>query len=185
MKIRLATNNDAHDILSVYSYYILNSPMTFEYIVPSIFEFEHRIDNVNYPYLVCEIDNKIVGFAYASAHMSRPAYSWNAVLTIYIDKDYHKKGIGKTLYNKLISILLNQNIKNLYGCITSINTNSIKMHQSLGFKILGVFHNTGFKDGIWHDVTWVEKSLYNHNPNDFIPFNKLDPQIVKNILEKC
>ncbi len=105
-------------------------------------------------------------------------------MTIYLDKNYTSKGIGKKLYKILIEILKLQGIKNIYACVTLSNKKSEKFHKSLGFNIVGVFYNTGYKCGKWHDVVYFEKSISNHdlNPNPFIPINKIESERIKEIL---
>ena len=156
MKIRLATENDNIDLLKIYEQYI-ETPITFEYKLPTEEEFKARIKNITkeYPYIVCEEDNKIVGYA----------YGWDAELSIYIDKYYTSKGIGKKFYKILIEILKLQGIKNIYGCVTIPNEKSEKLHKSLGFKMSGVFANTGYKCGNWQDVAYFEKIVGEHDIN--------------------
>ena len=78
--IREATIDDAEKLREIYSYYVLNTAISFEYEVPSVDEFKNRIQTImdKYPYLVCVKDNTIVGYAYASAYSTRNAYSWTA-----------------------------------------------------------------------------------------------------------
>ena len=66
MPIRLAACEDRKQILEIYSNYI-DTNITFEYLLPTIEEFEKRIKNIIevYPYLVYEEDEKILGYAYA------------------------------------------------------------------------------------------------------------------------
>ena len=68
INIRVARVEDAKELLGIYAYYVKNSSLTFEYEVPTLEEFQSRISNTlkTYPYLVAELDNKIVGYAYAS-----------------------------------------------------------------------------------------------------------------------
>ena len=97
LNIRQVTIEDTKDILKIYEPYILNTPITFEYDLPSIKEFEERIRKITskYPYLVCEENNKIIGYAYASEYKGRKAYDYTVELSIYIKEGYNKKGIGK------------------------------------------------------------------------------------------
>ena len=44
MNIRIATSDDAKELLNIYKYYVENTAITFEYDVPSIEEFSERID---------------------------------------------------------------------------------------------------------------------------------------------
>ena len=75
MNIRVAKPEDAEELLNIYKYYVENTTITFEYDTTSVEEFKNRIKNtlVRYPYLVAEDNNKIYGYAYASAFKVRPA----------------------------------------------------------------------------------------------------------------
>ena len=106
LKIRIASAKDAAALLEIYAPYVKNTAITFEYEVPSLQEFERRIENIlkKYPYLVAETDGKIVGYAYVSAFKERAAYDWAVETSIYIDKKLKRMGIGKKLYSVLEEI---------------------------------------------------------------------------------
>ena len=116
-EIRPASVDDTDAILSIYEYYVLNTAISFEYKVPDISEFKQRIETISekYPYYIAVIDNKIVGYAYASAFGEREAYKFSVELSVYIDKDYKKQGIGKLLYSHLENELKKMGITNLYA----------------------------------------------------------------------
>ena len=86
--IRDACPDDAKRLVKIYAYYVLNTAVSFEYAVPTIDEFRERIikTTANYPYLVCVMNDKIVGYAYAGAYSTRQAYDWTATTSIYVDK---------------------------------------------------------------------------------------------------
>ena len=65
--IRTATVADAEEILNIYAYYVDNTAITFEYDVPTLEEFQQRIENTlkKYPYLILEENGQILGYAYA------------------------------------------------------------------------------------------------------------------------
>ena len=75
MLIRLASVDDAEEILAIYAPYVLDTAITFEYDVPEIGEFRSRIKTTlkNYPYLVAVEEGRIVGYAYAGAFRKRAA----------------------------------------------------------------------------------------------------------------
>lgn len=100
--IRSALKEDMQELVTIYSYYVENTAITFEYEVPSVEEFTNRYQNVikKYPYIVALINDKIVGYAYVSPFKSRAAYDWAVETSIYCHKDYQKQGIGKALYSK-------------------------------------------------------------------------------------
>lgn len=101
--IRNATLADAPRILEIYAYYVEHTVITFEYDVPSLAEFEGRMRDImqKYPYLVIERDGRIEGYAYAHAFVGRAAYDWAAELTIYLDHDVRRGGLGRVLYEAL------------------------------------------------------------------------------------
>lgn len=91
--IRFATEEDAEELLRIYSYYVENTAITFEYDTPALDEFKYRIRTIKamYPYLISEVDGKIVGYAYANTFKDRAAYDWAVETTIYLDKDARGK----------------------------------------------------------------------------------------------
>ncbi|MBE6741146.1 MAG: N-acetyltransferase [Ruminococcaceae bacterium] len=168
MIIRSANINDAKRLLEIYSYYVENTAITFEYDVPSIEEFSKRIENIltKYPYLVLEENGVIQGYAYASAFRPRAAYSHCAELSIYIAKASTGRGYGKVLYAELEKELEKIGIINLYASIASpieedeyLTNNSEQFHAHLGFKKVGEFHKCGYKFGRFDNMIFMEKIL--------------------------
>lgn len=178
MKIRIAAPEDAAGLAGIYAPYVENTSITFEYVAPSAEEFRERIQHTleRYPYLVAEEDTQPVGYAYASAFKTRAAYSWSVETSIYVSQACHGKGIGTALYLALEDCLRRQNICNLCACITYPNPVSIALHEKLGYQTVAHFHSSGYKNGEWHDMIWMEKELCPHTlpPAPFIPFPELE-----------
>ena len=88
LTIRPASLSDAQAIQVIYAPYVEKTAITFEYEVPSIQEFENRINKTleNYPYLVAEEDGQVLGYAYASTYYAVTAYDWTTELSIYFMK---------------------------------------------------------------------------------------------------
>ena len=101
--IRLATPEDAVEILKIYAPYVENTAISFEYEVPSEEEFRERIESTlkRYPYIVAEQEGRIIGYAYVSIFHERKAYDWAVETSIYVDKDYKRSGCGKLLYQEI------------------------------------------------------------------------------------
>ncbi|WP_283607831.1 GNAT family N-acetyltransferase [Faecalispora anaeroviscerum] len=158
MALRFATPEDAPRLIAIYAPYILNTCITYEYTVPSVEEFAERIRTISrrMPYLVYEKDGIILGYAYASPHMTRAAYQWDAELSIYMDERHHRSGVGRMLYKTLIALLKELGYYNLYALISIPNDRSIGFHRSLGFKQVGVYPHTGYKLGRWNDLAILE-----------------------------
>lgn len=160
-KIRFAAPKDASGILSVYAPFIKDTAVSFETVVPTIAEFEKRIETISesFPYLVCENDGNIVGYAYASAHRERAAYQWSVDLSIYIDPAYHRKRVATALYTALLALLKQQGYHAAFAGITVPNSASESFHKAFGFREVGIFENVGYKLGQWRDVKWMQLDL--------------------------
>ena len=186
IKIRLFQEADSERILEIYRPYVEETAISFELEVPTQEAFRDRVRGIalEYPYLVYLLDGSIAAYAYAHRHMERAAYQWNATLSVYVDGRYQRQGIGKRLYTCLMEILKMQNVHNVYGVVRNTNPNSEKLHESFGVRRIGVYRQSGYKFGVWHDVTWFEKSLSTHetNPRPFIPIKEVNLQAIKAIL---
>lgn len=185
--IIVAKPDDAADILKVYTPYVENTAITFEYDVPSVEEFRARITKTlkKYPYIVAKKCGEIIGYAYTGAFVGRAAYDWAVETTIYINAGSTKCGLGKKLYTVLEKISSAQNILNMNACIgypqiddEHLTKNSVQFHAHLGYNIVGTFHKCGYKFGTWYDMVWMEKIIGEHSalPEQVIPFPKLSAE---------
>jgi len=172
--IRTATIKDAPALLDIYSYYVKNTAITFEWEIPSLQEFSDRIENTlkKYPYIVAELDGKIVGYAYTGSFHARKAYDWCVETSIYIHCDYRKIGIGKFLLDELEEILKQMNILNVNACIATTSTEdeyltngSMHFHEKMGYRLVGEFYQCGYKFNRWYNMIWMEKHLGTHTEN--------------------
>ena len=169
--IRMITESDADEVLSVYKYYVDNTVVSFEYEAPTKDEYIQRIitNTEKYPWLVCLHNNKIIGFAYASTHRYRTAYQWSPESTIYFALGFHTKGIGRIIYETLFLLLKLQGYYNVFAGITLPNEKSVGLHRALGFKEVGIFKNIGYKHGNWHHTHWFQLDLTEHILNPPAP----------------
>ena len=167
INIRVATLEDAEKILEIYGYYIENTAITYEYEIPTLEEFTSRMIRIKeiFPYLVAEMDGEIVGYAYADKFNYRPAYDWNAELTIYLDHNQKGKGIGEALYSTLEEILKKQGIIKTIALITppqggkSDAYNSMHFHEKMGYKLIGCIEKAGYKFNHWFDTILMDKYI--------------------------
>ena len=176
---------DAKALVEVYRYYVEHTAITFEYDVPSVEEFEGRIEGITqkYPYLVAsEKDGNIIGYAYTSAFHVRKAYEWSAEMSIYLSDKAKGLGLGRKFYEILEDISKRQGITNLYACIGApevedeyLTNNSINFHEHMGYKLIGRFTKCGYKFGRWYDMVWMEKIIKAHDQDvrDIIPYSIL------------
>lgn len=183
--IRDATVNDIEAMLNVYAPYVENTAVSFEYEVPSIDEFRSRFEKITkkYPYFLAEDSNgKVLGYTYYSEFKNREAYRYSVETTIYLAKEACGRGIGRKLYEVLEKAAKAQNITNMNACIATCRTEdeyltnrSYYFHEKMGYKLVGTFHNSGYKFDRWYDMVWMEKSVgeYFVPAKSFIPYKEL------------
>ena len=159
--LRIATEADVRDMLTIYAPYVVSSTATFEYVPPSQEEFMQRYQSytAQFPWLVWEEGGRILGYAYASAPFTRAACDWCAEPTIYLRGDARGLGIGKKLYDALETILFRQGYQVLYALVTGENDASLRFHEKQGYRVTARLPECGFKFDRWLDLLWLEKRL--------------------------
>ncbi len=184
--VRFASEQDAAALLAIYAQYI-DTSITFETALPSEEAFAERIRDISrvYPCLMLELAGRPIGYAYAHRVRERAAYDWVAELSIYLDRDHVGHGLGTRLYSLLIDLLRLQGLKTAMGCVTLPNDKSEALHKGLGFHLVGISYSSGYKNGAWHDVAWLEKPLapYDVPPAPLLPIGQADPSAVAALLE--
>ncbi len=159
--IRVASINDADKILEIYSPFCLpSSAVSFEIRPPTFDDMRSRIATTleTYPWLVCERDDLVVGYAYASQHKIRAAYDWSVDVSVYLGEGARGQGVGTKLYLRLFDVLRKLGYFNAYAGVTIPNDASIALHKSLGFVELARYPHVGYK-GAWRDTVWLGLQL--------------------------
>lgn len=172
MKIEFVSPEDAEELLKIYAPYVEKTAISFEYEVPDAEEFRKRIENISakYPYIkAVDDDGCIIGYAYAAEFKGRRAYDWSVETTVYIRQDMRRSGVGRALYGRLEELLKDMGILNMNACIAypkhedeHLTADSIHFHHRMGFKDVGVFHDSGYKFNTWYDMIWMEKMIGEH-----------------------
>jgi L-amino acid N-acyltransferase YncA len=174
--VRIAKEADAEAIAAIYAPYVRDTAISFEEVPPSAAEMARRLRSTleTYPYLVFDDGKGVLGYAYGSLHRSKPAYRWSVETTVYVAAEAHGRGIGRTLYARLIDLLMRQGFHSAFAGITLPNEKSVALHEAMGFVHLGTFAEIGFKLGEFRDVSWWRRSLAQGKPQrDPIPFSAL------------
>lgn len=188
-EIRVAKKEDAASMLGIYAPFILNSGITQETELPSLENFQQRIISTleERPWLVCEMDGEIAGYAYAGKHRERKGYQWCTEPSVYVHQKFYRHAVANALYTALFDILKLQGYVNAYAVITLPNDKSVAFHERFGFSYLTTYKKIGFKLGQWHDVGWWQKNIneYNENPGPPLKFPKLDKDFLNQIFGKA
>lgn len=162
MNIRDVELTDSKVISEIYNHYIKSTFISFEEEAISEIEMAKRINGTRgngLPWLVMEIDDVVVGYAYASAWKARSAYRYTVESSVYLSHEYVEKGLGSMLYGSLLERLKLEQYCNVIGSIALPNASSIRLHERLGFKKVGEFAGIGLKFGEKRSVGYWQLEL--------------------------
>jgi len=162
IKIRDYQKQDCSAVLAIINDAILHSTALYDYNVRNLITqetiFEEKLQK-GFPVIVAEMNNEVIGFGYYSEFRFREAYKFTVEHSVYANKNYIGKGIGKLLLTELIERAKKQNLHTMIGVIDSENTNSIDFHKKFGFKEVGFIKESGFKFNKWLHSVIVQKML--------------------------
>ena len=161
IQFRFATSADSEQIAEIYRPIVTDTAISFEFEPPNAAEMTERIHKKleQYPWLVCTVDDVIAGYVYAGRLRGRAAYQWSTEVTAYVHAAYRGRQIASALYETLFDLLVLQGYCMAFAGVVVPNPASVRLHERVGFKQIGVYHHIGYKHGQWHDVSWWERQL--------------------------
>lgn len=163
VKIREVQNSDITTIHQIYSYHVMHGLGTFEEEAPSLDEMSARLGSItkcSYPYLVAELNGKVVGFAYASTLRDRSGFRFTVEDSIYVANECSGLGVGQQLLRELINRCQQLGFQQMVAVIgDSANAGSINLHKKCGFQLCGIMNRVGYKFAQWVDVVIMELKL--------------------------
>jgi phosphinothricin acetyltransferase len=152
---------DAAACAAIYAPHVESSPVSFEERAPDAAAMAARIERygASHAWLVAERDGQVLGYAYATAFNEGPAYRWSTSVSVYVAGDARGEGVGRALYGALFDRLRERGFRMACAGITLPNQASEALHESLGFELVGVNREIGWKQGVWRDVGWYQLEL--------------------------
>jgi L-amino acid N-acyltransferase YncA len=183
MRARLAIPADGAACAAIYAPYVAQTAISFETTPPTVDEMAARIARTieRTPWVVVEVDGVVRAYAYGTRHRERAAYDWTVETTVYVDREFGRRGLGRAAMGAVVAILRLQGAHLLVAGITLPNPGSVRLHESLGYVPVGEFEAIGWKFGAWHGVSWYALELGPRNaaPTPLIPLPKLagSPQV--------
>jgi phosphinothricin acetyltransferase len=161
-KIRTYKIEDTQAILEIINYNILNSTALYDYNIRSYEQqraiLEEKIAK-QFPVIIAELDGVVVGFGMYSEFRFREAYKFTVEHSVYVNNDFHGKGIGKILLQELIQLAKKQGLHTMIGVIDAENQSSVDFHEKFGFKTVGIIKESGFKFDRWLHSVFVQLIL--------------------------
>jgi phosphinothricin acetyltransferase len=162
--IRPATGADIAAITAIYAEAVLHGTASFEIDPPDEAEMARRhgvVTAFGGPYLVAAgADGAVLGYAYAGAYRTRPAYRFTVEDSIYLAGGARGRGIGRALLGRLIEDCTASGFRQMVAVIgDQHNAASIGLHTALGFQMVGSLKSAGWKHGRWLDSVLMQRPL--------------------------
>ena len=161
--IRPATAADIAAITTIYAHAVQFGTASFEIDPPDEREMASRFDALadgGFPYLAAEFDGAVCGYAYAGPYRTRFAYRHTLEDSIYIAPEFHGRGIGRALIDRLLTESADRGFRQMIAVIgDSAQVASIALHRTAGFRMVGTFEAVGLKFGRWLDTVLMQRAL--------------------------
>ena len=151
--IRIATESDLNDIVSIYNEYI-NTTVTMDAEITTIISRLpwFNAHGPNHP-ILCYVKNDIiVGWVSLSKWSDRIGYAKTIEISVYVTRRSHHLGIGKILLQEAINRAKELKFHCIIARIDSTNQISLSLHKKYGFELVGVMKEIGFKFDKYVDV---------------------------------
>lgn len=161
--LRPSTDADIPAIAAIYAHAVLHGMASFELDPPDETEMARRRATIlegGYPYIVAERDGEILGYAYAGAYRTRPAYRSTVEDSIYVSPSAQGQGIGRVLLEALIQECEARDFRLMVAVIGDEDSKgSIALHRSHGFELVGILKGVGYKHGRWLSTVLMQRPL--------------------------
>jgi phosphinothricin acetyltransferase len=181
LAIRAARPGDAAAVAAIYAPFVTSDVVSFETEAPDEAQMALRMTGTDglYPWLVATVagpaGETVAGYAYAGRFRERAAYRHVVETSIYLSPEARGRGIGRRLYQALLETLRAQHFTQAMGVITLPNDRSVRLHEAVGFRPVGVLEAVGHKYGRWIDVGLWQCALGERDAPaaDILPFTEV------------
>jgi len=162
MRIREATNGDVAPILAIYNDVVTNTTAIYDQ-GPSTFDerqawFDARRAK-NLPVLVAELNGEVVGFSSFGEWRSRWGYRYTVEHSVHVRADCRGRGYGRSLIEALFPAAKALGMHTMIGHIDSAAAASLRLHEKLGFKMVGTFHEVAMLRDRWLSVVAMQREI--------------------------
>lgn len=160
--LRPAIANDLEGILAIVNHNILHSTALYDYNVKSMEYMQQWFtekQESGWPVIVADSKGKVAGYGTYGTFRTKDGYKYTVEHSVYVNEEYHGKGIGKMLLADLIVLAKKQGMHSMIAGIDAENKGSIEFHKKFGFREAGLLKEVGFKFNRWLDVVFMELHL--------------------------
>jgi L-amino acid N-acyltransferase len=160
--LRDATRADLPAILAIYNHAVAETTAIWN---ETLIDLDNRRawfdlrQSRGFPILVAEVEGRIAGYASYGDWRAFDGFRQSVEHSVYVEKDFYGRGIGKALMTALIERARAGDIHVMVAAIEAGNKGSIALHEKLGFRLVGTHLEVGKKFGRWLDLTMMELKL--------------------------
>ena len=161
MLVRLAHATDAEAIRAIYNVEVTESTVTFDLVPRSHDEQREWLaaHSGAHPAIVAADGDTVVGFGSLSLYKDRPAYSTTVEDSVYVHRDWRRKGVGRLILDELLKLATTHGFHAVIARIVGDHQASIALHEGCGFTLVGVEKEVGRKFGRWLDVACLQRLI--------------------------
>jgi phosphinothricin acetyltransferase len=157
--VRTARPTDAEGVCRIYNAALVERGSTFATEPRSAEDFENRIAQERFPFLVATAEDRVIGWASLSAYSDRECYVGIGECSVYVSPEARGRGVGTTLADTLAAEAESNGFHKLLGKLFTDNIASIRLVERCSFRTVGLHRRHGQLDGAWRDVVLVERLL--------------------------
>ncbi|WP_277210241.1 GNAT family N-acetyltransferase [Isoptericola croceus] len=163
--VRTTTGDDLPAVAAILEPYVLGTAVTFDEEPPGAEAWAARLDDLRsrgLPFLVAEVDDVVVGYAYASPWRPKAAYRHTVESTIYLSPAAQGRGIGTRLLAALLDACSLAGVREVVAVVADdpAAAGSLPLHRRLGFEVVGVLRDVGVKHGRSVSTMLLQRSLH-------------------------
>jgi len=159
--IRPATAEDAGAICTIYNQGIEDRIATLETELRTPEERRQWMAarTARHPVVVAVTDGQVVAWASLNSFNSRPAYDNVVDLSVYVERSWRGRGIGRALLEHLLPLAKSIGYHKVVLATFPYNEPGVALYEKMGFTPVGVYREQGLLDGRWVDVLIMERLL--------------------------
>jgi L-amino acid N-acyltransferase YncA len=159
--VRLATLADAAAVCTIYNQGIEDRVATLETELRSAEERRQWMAarGSRYPVIVAERAGSVIGWGSLNPFNPRPAYDHVADFSLYVERSWRGRGVGRSLLERLIALASQLGYHKMVLAALPFNAAGRALYERMGFTAVGLYREQGRLDGEWVDVVIMEKLL--------------------------
>ncbi len=161
--MRLATIADAEAIRQIYNYEVEHTTATFDLVTRTLADQQRWLSERSGVFAAIVATDgpagEVVGFASLSPYKERAAYRTTVEDSIYVRRDQHGRGVGRTLLTRVVDLAAESGFHAVMARIEASGEASRALHAAVGFELVGIEREVGRKFNRWLSVAVMQRLL--------------------------